>query len=90
METIRQHGTNKLILLMLGPTAKLRASDLAYEGYWAIDIGHIDSEYEWYKMGVNHKTKLRNKYTAEFNLDYNIELQHDDVYDREIVAMLSE
>lgn len=41
-------------------------------------------------MGVNHKTKLRNKYTAEFNLDYNIELQHDDVYDREIVAMLSE
>ena len=90
LDTIRQHGINKLILLMLGPTAKVLACDLAFEGYWAVDIGHIDSEYEWYRMGVTQKTKLKNKHTAEFNFNEDIELQDDDVYMREIVAMLSE
>ena len=40
----------KLILLMLGPTAKVLGFQLSREGYQAIDIGHIDSEYEWYQM----------------------------------------
>ncbi len=90
LDTIREYGINKLILLMLGPTAKVLASDLAFEGYWAIDIGHIDSEYEWYKMGVTRKTKLKNKHTAEFNFDNDIELKKDDIYISEIVATLSE
>ena len=80
----------KLILLMLGPTAKVLACDLAFNGYWAVDIGHIDSEYEWFKMGAKHKTKLKNKHTAEFNYDEHIELQEDDAYAREIVAVLSD
>ena len=29
-------------------------------GYWAIDIGHIDIEYEWFKLGT-----IANKYTNE-------------------------
>ena len=81
---------NKLILLMLGPTAKVLAFDLAMEGYWAVDIGHIDSEYEWYKLGTTKKTKLKNKHTAEFNYDENIELQKDDVYAKEVVEMLAD
>lgn len=87
---VRRHGAGKLILLMLGPTAKVLAYDLAFEGYWAVDIGHIDSEYEWYKMGATHKTKFKNKHAAEFNFDENIELQNDDTYTKEIVANLSE
>lgn len=90
LNTVKQYGMNKLILLMLGPTAKVLACDLAFEGYWAVDIGHIDSEYEWYKAGVTHKTKLKNKHTAEFNFDEQIELQNDDIYTKEIVAMLSD
>lgn len=90
LDTIRQYGKNRLILLMLGPTAKALACDLAFEGYWAIDIGHIDSEYEWYKMGATHKVKFNNKHTAEFNFDECIELQNDDIYNREIVALLSD
>ena len=88
LDKIRQYGRNKLILLMLGPTAKVLAFDLAMEGYWAVDIGHIDSEYEWYKLGTTKKTKLKNKHTAEFNYDENIELQKDDVYAREVVEIL--
>lgn len=90
LDAIRRHGANKLILLMLGPTAKALACDLAFEGYWAVDIGHIDSEYEWYKMGVTQKVKLNNKHTAEFNFDEFIELQDDDVYTGEIVEMLAD
>lgn len=88
IDAIRRHGINKLILLMLGPTAKVIAADLASEGYWAVDIGHIDSEYEWYKMGATYKTKLKNKHTAEFNFDEHIELEQDDIYAGEIVEML--
>jgi glycosyltransferase family protein len=90
LDTIRQQGKDKLILLMLGPTAKVLACDLAYEGYWALDIGHIDSEYEWYKMGAMHKVKFKNKHAAEFNFDENIELENDDIYAKEIVAMLAD
>lgn len=90
LNTIRQHGTDKLILLMLGPTAKVLAYDLAFEGFWAIDIGHVDSEYEWYKMGATHKVKFQNKHTAEVNYDEDIEVQKDDTYVKEIVAVLSE
>ena len=39
---------DKLFLLALGNTAKLLVSDLAKEGYRAIDIGNLDMEYEWY------------------------------------------
>ena len=59
---------------MLGPTAKVLVSDLARQGYQAIDLGHIDSEYEWYEMGATYKVKLTNKHTAEFNHDEGIEL----------------
>lgn len=90
LAAIKRHGgTNKLILLMLGPTAKALVYDLASEGYWAVDIGHIDSEYEWYKMGVTQKTKFMNKHTAEFNFDEYIDLQDDDTYTGEIVEMLA-
>lgn len=84
--TIRQHGQGKLILLMLGPTAKVISYHLAKEGYWTVDLGHIDSEYEWYKMGATHKVKLKNKHTAEHNFDQDIEFQDDADYDQQIVA----
>ncbi len=90
LDVICKYGENKLILLMLGPTAKVLAYDLACEGYWAVDIGHIDSEYEWYKKGVTQKIKLSNKHTAEFNFDEYIDLQNDAVYTGEIVEMLTD
>ncbi len=40
---------------MLGPTAKLLSYDLTKRGYQAIDLGHIDSEYEWFQMKAESK-----------------------------------
>ena len=90
MEEILKHSEGRLILLMLGPTAKVLAYQLASKGLQAIDIGHIDSEYEWMQMGAEKKVLLRNKHTAEFNLDTEIELVNNDEYLSQIIADLSE
>ena len=54
-----------LILLALGPTATAMAYELAKYGYWAVDIGHIDIEYEWMLMGATSKVNVPGKYTNE-------------------------
>ena len=54
-----------------------------------IDIGHVDSEYEWMQMGAENKVLLQNKHTAEFNLDTEIELADDEAYLSQIVVDLS-
>jgi glycosyltransferase family protein len=41
-------GEGRLILIALGMTATVLAYDLSKVGFWAIDIGHIDVEYEWF------------------------------------------
>lgn len=88
LNVIINHGKGKLILLMLGPTAKLLANDLSKKGFWAIDMGHIDTEYEWFKMGATTKVQLHNKHTAEFNYDLEIEDIHDEKYESQIIARI--
>lgn len=89
MEAIINHADGRLVLLMLGPTAKVLAYQLAIKGMQAIDIGHVDSEYEWMQMGAENKVLLHNKHTAEFNLDTEIELADDEAYLSQVVVDLS-
>lgn len=89
-QAVREHVDNRLILIMLGPTAKVLVYDLFQEGYRALDIGHIDSEYEWFQMGASHKIKLSHKHTAEYNFDQDIEFRDDQAYDSQIVANLAQ
>jgi glycosyltransferase family protein len=56
---------NKLILVSLGPTAKLLAYDLFISGYRVIDIGHIDMEYEMFLRGEIEQVKVKYKYFNE-------------------------
>ena len=56
---------NKLILIALGPTATILAYDLYKLGYQAIDVGHIDIEYEWFLRKANRKIAIKNKYVNE-------------------------
>lgn len=56
---------DKLILLSYGPTATILAYDLAKLGYQAIDLGHLDIEYEWFKMGAIDKVAINGKFTNE-------------------------
>lgn len=85
---IEMHAENKLVLLILGPTAKVLAKRLSIKKIQAIDMGHIDSEYEWFKMKATTKVKLDHKHTAEHNFDENITFIEDDAYNSQIVERI--
>ena len=87
-EEIEKHAAGRLILCMLGPTAKVLAYHLSRKGHQVLDIGHIDSEYEWMKMGAKTKVKFSHKHTAEYNFDQDIEFIEDETYNSQIVAKI--
>lgn len=87
-QEIEKHAAGHLILCMLGPTAKVLAYHLSQKGHQILDIGHIDSEYEWMKMRAKTKVKFAHKHTAEYNFDQDIEFIEDEVYNSQIVARI--
>ncbi|MBE6158490.1 MAG: DUF1792 domain-containing protein [Firmicutes bacterium] len=54
-----------LILLAVGPTATIIAYDVAEMGLQAVDIGHIDIEYEWLRMNSKKRVAVLGKYVNE-------------------------
>lgn len=67
MEETTKAPKNKLILISLGPTAKILAFDLFKEGYRVIDIGHLDMEYEMFLKQETKIVKIKYKYFNEIN-----------------------
>lgn len=65
------HGKDKLIIIALGPTATVLAYDLAVAGYWALDMGHIDLEYEWFLKGKGY-CYVPHKYNNEMPGDVRV------------------
>ena len=43
---------DKLVILSCGPTCTVLAYDLARVGRRALDLGHLNKDYDWYKRGV--------------------------------------
>lgn len=78
-----------LYLLALGPTATVLAYDLAAKGYQALDVGHLDIEYEWYLRGVEgQKVVIAGKYTNEVVGGDEVEDIHDASYETQIVERI--
>lgn len=61
----RKLEKDALFLIALGPTATVLSYDLFKSGYQAIDAGHVDVEYEWWRIGAQRKVKLERKYVNE-------------------------
>lgn len=79
-----------LLILALGPTATVLAARLCNAGYQALDLGHVDIEYEWALMGVNSKVPIKDKYTNEAKAGKDVTEQiADEQYCSEIVADFS-
>ncbi|HPS55496.1 MAG TPA: SP_1767 family glycosyltransferase [Sedimentisphaerales bacterium] len=75
----------KLVLAALGPTATVLAYDLCNKGYQAIDIGHLDLEYEWFLRKSLTGVPLKFKYvdgTAEGRKVHPLE---DPEYKKQII-----
>lgn len=58
---------DNLLILALGPTATVLAFDLYKAGFQALDLGHIDIEYEWFKMKATSKVPVPGKHVNECN-----------------------
>ena len=71
---------DKLILLSYGMAATVLAYDLAKLGYWAVDIGHIDIEYEWFRRKADDVIKVEGKYTNEAEGGNNVSECNDPKY----------
>lgn len=65
--TVVENAAGSLVLLALGPTATVLAWRLARRGVQALDVGHVDVEYVWYKLGAKEKVPIPGKYVHEAN-----------------------
>lgn len=90
IDAVKKYDKNHLILLALGPTATAMAYDLYILGYQALDIGHIDIEYEWYLMKAETKVAIKDKYTNEATTSDAIQIgeSSDKKYLSEVVEIV--
>ena len=77
-----------LILCALGMTATVLAYDLSQLGFRAIDIGHFDIEYEWFKMGATSKCPVPHKAVNEAGYQSVSDNLIDKEYRSSIIATL--
>ena len=62
------------MLIALGPTATVLAYDLSQKGIQALDVGHIDIEYEWYLRKDRTHQKIENKFVSEASNGTTVDL----------------
>ncbi|MCI6373220.1 MAG: GT-D fold domain-containing glycosyltransferase [Paraprevotella sp.] len=86
LSVIEANARYDLYLIALGHTATVLASDLSELGLWAIDIGHIDIEYEWYLRRAKRKIVIPDKYINEIDEGRKIINCSDITYEHEIIA----
>lgn len=78
LEAIRKHYHGGLVLIALGPTATVLAGELAENNIWALDVGHIDIEYEWYRQKAKGKVAIPGKYVNEAGIEGRTVSECDD------------
>ena len=91
VQSVKQHyQEGMLILTALGPTATILAYELGICSQQAIDIGHLDIEYEWYRSGTDKKVPVSGKYVNEAGGDSSAEMPSTilDKYQSEILIVI--
>lgn len=85
LQSVLKFGKDRLILIAMGPAATVLAYDLACAGYQALDIGHVDMEYEWMLAGKGGRTAVPYKYNNELKGGDIVEEIKDEKYEMQIV-----
>ena len=73
-----------IVLIALGPAAKILAYRLNELGYCCLDVGHLDIQYEWYKMNAKEKIAIANKYVNESKEKFVETGDIDESYERQV------
>ena len=88
MNKVKCQDKDSLILIALGPTATILSYDLYKLGFQAVDIGHIDIEYEWFLQGAQVKSIVKNKYNYEANGIIKDDDFKDEKYESQILSII--
>lgn len=91
LEQCKKIDNHKLFILAIGPTATILASDLCKLGYQALDLGHIDIQYEYFLRKVTEGIKIKGKYVNEVkggNIVEDISLYEKDNYTKQIITKI--
>ena len=85
----KRNATNEvLFLIALGPTAGVLAYDLFKSGFQAIDLGHLDLEYEWMLNGSGGRCEVKHKYNNEYPNGNIVDNIDDKKYISEIIETI--
>lgn len=92
LEVVCRHVYDaELVLISLGPAATVLAFDLARKGIQALDIGQLDTEYEWFLRGVTQRVEIPGKGVAELEWCRYPEKRNSDLcYQSQVIDMISE
>lgn len=86
IDAVKAAWNGELILLALGPTATVLAEEFAGLGMQALDIGHVDIEYEWFLSGAKGHDQIEGKFTNEAS-GGNVVTECDDTeYQKQIIC----
>lgn len=88
LNSCKSFSKDTLFILALGPTATVLAYDLSEFGYRALDLGHIDIEYEWFLRKAKKKSPIKNKYVNEVERGRVITNSTDEKYLSEIIETI--
>lgn len=88
LEAAIKHDKEALYLIALGPVATVMAYDLAKNGRQAVDIGHLDLEYEWFLKGERVRAPVPYKYVNEIDGRECVEDIKDKKYEVEIEKII--
>lgn len=88
LNEIKKYSTNHLILLSIGPSASIMPRDLVPLGYRALDIGNIDTEYEWFRAGTRERIAVDSKFFYEAQNSSDVDCVKDKRYFEQIVAKI--
>ena len=83
------HNEKELCLIALGPAATVLAYDLSIYGIQAIDIGHLDIEYEWFTRGDRTHKRIEGKFVSEAKDGDQVEEVRDNIYQEQIIFCIS-
>ena len=89
VDAVKQAWQGELILLALGPTATVLAAELSCLGMQALDIGHVDIEYEWFLRGAKDHDQIPGKFTNEAAGGSIVAECDDAEYQKQIICEVS-
>ncbi|MBE5946753.1 MAG: DUF1792 domain-containing protein [Lachnospiraceae bacterium] len=83
-----EQDKNRLVLIAMGATATVLSYDLAKAGFQALDIGHVDMEYEWMLAGKGKRTAIKHKYNNEVDGGNVVQDIDDPEYEKQIIERI--